>query len=1739
MSADARKLKTLIAQRSVELTKIKELKKSADQALEDPNFHPNFRCRAKHLEDIYKTFDKIHNNIILLVSAQDNGDIDPHVKIQTEFNDYYFHIEALFTNLFPQTKSELDTTQLQNTTAQCSVKLPKIEVPHFDGEFKHWQTFIDMFDSLIHCNSSLSDISKYNYLVSFLRGPPLALVSSTPLANQNYNIAYQALKNKYDKKRLIAKAHWQALENIKPISNENNHEALRNMIDIYTRNITILNNLGFPTESWSFVLFNMIYDRLPEILQTNFELECGSVLSQDMLYLKSYDTLIEFLEKQCSAKDTISLTKSFSHFNKNSNYDKTKTKYSQKSYKNKPTSSFVVNTQLKQNLTCQVCNKDHFIYNCPDFIAFTPKQRYDLIKSRSWCSNCLGTRHSSKSCNSRSSCRTCGKKHHSLLHFEGQITTPVNVPPSTSSQTLPVLQASSSISEVVSTNLFAKHKNKALLSTALINVQDAWGNFHVIRAVIDSGSESHFISKSCFNKLGLSKFFLPIQLCGIGKNISKGSHGVRCNIKPVGKSDPVYSLEFIILNEISDNLPINSLPVEQFSKFSQLPLADPNFHLSKPVDILLGADIYGFLITGNKLLSDPDQPVALETIFGWIITGRVKTSSVSLSVNSYFLTSYASLDQSLQRFWELEDVPQSSTLSSDEKLAEEHFCKTFSRTLSGHYKVSLPFKTLEPIFEGSRDVALRRFFSLEKRLLRNPQLYSQYSNYMREYLDSQYMIAVQNPSPNAHSYYLPHHCVIRPDSLTTKLRVVFDASARDYTNKSLNDTLLTGPKLQSDILSILLRFRSHLIVFASDIKQMFCQILVNENHTEYLKILWRFNANEPIQEYKLTRVTFGLSCSPFLAIRVIKQIALENLVKYPEASKILDMDTYVDDIISGCDSLSLAIKIQRDLISILKHSGFELRKWTSNSSDFLSQLSPNECKMDSSLSLNINSLSSSKVLGLNWNPSTDEFFFDSPALSLTNKICNKRNILSQLASIFDPCGMLVPLTLHLKLIIQDLWKLGINWDDPAPNNIATSWHQLVQELPCIFSLKVPRYFLTLKYLSLEVHGFCDASEKGYCAVIYFRIILPDNSVKTNFVCAKGKVAPLKKISIPRLELCAALLLTRLIDFVRTSLSNKLINVSTIAWSDSMVVLHWLKSEPYKWNTFVSNRVSQIQEKLPPSCWRHVVSKDNPADPGSRGLQPSELLDNALWWAGPPWLSQPESYWPQSIFTFPETEEEQRKVILTCTSQPSLFDTLFEKFSSFSKIINIVTFCRRFLYNTRHSKSRKTSPLSKFEINETLECIIKCVQSQYYAREILLINNCKSLPKYLRKLTPFIDTNGILRVGGRLRNASLNFSQKHPALLPNNHKFTTLLIEYTHKLYLHPGPQTLHYILAQQYWIVSARKTIRSVLFKCPQCFRANPVMPQPPIMGDIPAVRLSQVKPFSEVGCDYGGPFSLLRYRARGAKSCKAYICLFVCMATKALHLELVSDLSSETFLGALRRFISRRGRCNHIYSDCGTNFVGASRELINMLKSAAEQEQISWHFNPPSAPHFGGLWEAGIKSVKTHIKRVIGDQLLTYEEFYTLLVQIEAVLNSRPLCPQSSDPNDLSVLTPGHFLTLEPLNAPPEDDLSGIKLNHLSRWQLISRLHQSFWSRWSKEYLQTLLQRAKWNDSTIPIEINSVVLIKDDNLIPLKWSIGRVLEIHPGHDRVTRVVTLKTAKGILKRPVTKICPLPYCKSHN
>lgn len=295
---------------------------------------------------------------------------------------------------------------------------------------------------------------------------------------------------------------------------------------------------------------------------------------------------------------------------------------------------------------------------------------------------------------------------------------------------------------------------------------------------------------------------------------------------------------------------------------------------------------------------------------------------------------------------------------------------------------------------------------------------------------------------------------------------------------------------------------------------------------------------------------------------------------------------------------------------------------------------------------------------------------------------------------------------------------------------------------------------------------------------------------------------------------------------------------------------------------------------------------------------------------------------------------------------------------------------------------------------------------------------------------------------------------------------------------------------------------------------------------------------------DYCGPVFIKRAGRSQVKD-KAYVALFICFATKAVHLELVGDLTTASFIAALKRFIGRRGKCLTLYSDNATNFVGANKELQNLrelfLSQSFQQEVqnsmaadgITWNFIPPRSPHFGGLWEAGVKSAKSHLKRVLGSSSLTFEEYNTVLIQVEAVLNSRPLTSLTNDPNDLRVLTPGHFLIGSSLTSTVEPSLMDIQINRLSRWQLVQKMQQDFWVRWSNEYLPELQERVKWRTQQSNIQLGTLVLIKEDNLPPLQWSVGRIVELHPGADNVVRVVTVKTSSGHFKRAIQRICPFP------
>ncbi|XP_044751671.1 uncharacterized protein LOC123311669 [Coccinella septempunctata] len=499
------------------------------------------------------------------------------------------------------------------------------------------------------------------------------------------------------------------------------------------------------------------------------------------------------------------------------------------------------------------------------------------------------------------------------------------------------------------------------------------------------------------------------------------------------------------------------------------------------------------------------------------------------------------------------------------------------------------------------------------------------------------------------SYFIPHHCVVKPDSSSTKLRVVFDASAKVMDNPSLNDCLLTGPKLQADIVTILLRFRTHKYVFTADIRQMYRQILVDPVHRKYQRILWRFSPSDPVECYELNTVTYGVSSAPFLALRTLHKLADDEETSFSLAARILRDDVYVDDVVSGSDDLQGSINLRDDLIALLGRGGFELRKWSSNNPCILEGI-PDDHQLSQSFSFDEGDFV--KILGLRWNPCSDCFSF---AVTGIENSCTKRSILSQLARIYDPLGFLTPFTFLMKYFIQLLWVQGLQWDQVPSSEFVDHWSQCRSELSDLQELQISRRLSLSSRVRCELHGFGDTSERGYAAVAYFRFLNTAGEVSISFICAKSKVAPVRRISLPRLELCASLLLAKLISFIKSTYSS--IKIDDIyAWSDSKVALAWIKSSPHKWKSFVSNRTTKIQDLVPPERWFHVRSEDNPADFGSRGLTPSKLVRCTMWWSGPSWLSSPAPFNLEVEFSGsddPLCSAEAGKIALTTCIETTL------------------------------------------------------------------------------------------------------------------------------------------------------------------------------------------------------------------------------------------------------------------------------------------------------------------------------------------------------------------------------------------------------------------------------------------------------------------------------------------------------
>lgn len=1605
---------------------------------------------------------------------------------------------------------------------------PKIDIPTFSGSYHQWTSFKDLFTESIHSNPSLSGAQKMQFLKSKVKGEAERLIQHLPISSDNYIISWNILSNRYDNKRMIFTSHINILLNL-PVSQQASINHIKRIHDTALETMNAIQNLGVDVKSWDPLIVHILGQKLDS--DTFSEYNAAIKQPRELLELNEFLAFLEgkFTSMEASRRKQED-RRDQKQFSPNNNYKSSESKpyhFKQTYSSNKAISQFPSYRKLqvfRQN--CPVCNDAHALFYCKQFAEMTPIKRKQCVTNLNYCKNCLYD-HKGKACLSKKRCVECNEFHNTLLHesYSNELSKQGGNPmPSTSAQKSNVISNQERVANKGNTHVTQQSMmQETLLSTALLKVQKADGTFLIMRALIDQGSQMSLITENGAQQLGLPRYRCDGVITGIGQteNNCKGMVSVNCMSRI---NQYHFNIDVYIMKNLTKYLPSYSFPKLECPFLENIELADPEYNISRPVDMLLGADVYSnILLTGMCRLSE-SLPIVQETRLGWILCGSLKTNFVCNVVQ-------VDLDR-FQQFWEIEEVTEQKSLSSEEQECMQYYKATTKRLSDGRYEVRLPLK---PHFEEnlgqSKNKAIAQFINLEKKLHKNNSIFNAYKSFITEYLELGHMKpSTCNQTPEC---FLPHHCVMRDDSSTTALRVVYNASAKTSSNKSLNDFMYTGPNLQQDLQFLIIKWRQYQYAFTADIEKMFRQIWVHSDDQALQKIIWRDNPSQKLQEYQLTTVTYGTKAAPFLAMMTLRQLAEDERDKFPEAAKVIEESFYMDDLVHGASSLSTAQRLQQDLIDLLKLGGFNLRKWASNDSRLLQSRDSDYHDQESK---SFQQTESTKTLGLRWNPKHDNFTFISKIESSNTNI-TKRKILSDMSKIFDPLGWIVPVTTKMKILFQEVWLTNFDWDEQVSEKLSKEWIKIKEELETINQFKIPRWYGTVTACGVELHGFCDASTKAYACVIYCR--LKYNKQSIILVAAKSKLVPLKKhISLPRLELCGALLLAKLMAKVKKCLEGQELHV--FGWSDSTAVLGWLQGNPSRWKTFVSNRTTQITDIIPPQSWRYVKSSENPADCGSRGLTASQLQDYHMWWQGPTWLkSFEEKIENQAIYKTEEEVKEKKEVNVATKQEPSIITSLLNKHNSISKIFRILALVMKF---TTYKRKAKKHYLSLSDISKAKNKIIKHIQQEEFAREI---NDLKQEGKLsskskLLKLNPYLDENDILRVGGRLKKAHISQEMQHPIILPHSERFTELIIQDAHLTMLHAGSRLTLSFIRQKYWILGGNVVTKRLLRRCVTCKKQNPDCQQQ-IMGHLPEARCNPSRPFTHTGVDFTGHIYVKASKGRGIKTTKGYVAVFVCMVTKAVHLELVCDLSTSSFIAALRRMAARRGTPTHMYSDNGRNFVGANKvinqeyqSLINIMehkeiKAELLDMEIEWSFNAPSWPSAGGLWEAAVRSFKYHFKRVIGDQILTYEEFkYTVLTQIEACLNTRLLCPISEDPDDVDFLTPAHFLT-----GGSKVTLNETETDLRTRWQLTQKIVQDLWKRWRNEYLVQLTERSKWRQARRNLQENDIVMIHDDNLPPGKWLMGRVIDLHPGSDGHVRVVTVKTKNGTLKRPVTKLSLLP------
>lgn len=911
--------------------------------------------------------------------------------------------------------------------------------------------------------------------------------------------------------------------------------------------------------------------------------------------------------------------------------------------------------------------------------------------------------------------------------------------------------------------------------------------------------------------------------------------------------------------------------------------------------------------------------------------------------------------------------------------------------------------------------------------------------------------------------------------------------------------------LQCELLDVLIRFREQDVAVTADIEAMFSRITMKEEDARYHRFLWRDSQDQPPQTFQMTGVVFGDSPSPCLAISTLHR-AVDDSQCSDEIKQTIKTQFYVDDYLDSFADETHAIEVASKVKHVLLDGNFNLRGWTSNSTVVLRAV-------DGVTTENVPlHQDDTKVLGSVWNPVQDCITFQVE--KGTAPTFTRRGLLSKLAGLFDPQGLISPVTVSGKIKMKELVVQNLDWDDPVPEESREWWSGWINSLQELYQIKFPRCLLPLGVDDVHkgLHFFCDASEQAFGAVAYLRSQDCRGNVVVRLICSKTRVSSKKPKTIPKLELQGAVLATRLAKYLTQTLRFKI--DSTFYWTDSQVVQAWIHNCAQTFKPFVAVRVGEIQTMTKAQEWRHVPGMLNPADLATRASKTVDLPE--LWLSGPSFLLHGLESWPENAKVAKTTEEMRAKFIQVHVSQSQLVE-------------NQTKTLQEALENWRAKHS-----------DGTLTKLIVQAQMEMFPEERKLLREGKKLQRASRllELSPFVDPEGLLRARGRLSHAQIGYDQKFPIILDSKHLLTKLIVKESHQRHHHPGVNHGLGLLRQEYWVLRGREAVKLARRECEHCQKMN-ARPATQEMAALPEERLASGRPpFFYTSVDFFGPMEVLVSRN---KIEKRWGSIFTCMTIRAVHIEVAPSLSTPDFLNVLRNFISLRGKPHLIYSDNGTNFVGAANLLAELERRSGpgyaflNSNKITWKFQPPGAPHWGGVHEALVKSAKTAMMNVLDEEQtvrrhLRESELRTVLCEVTGFLNSRPLTYESSDPGDCRALTPNHFLLLRSNATVPPGDYP--RLDPRDHFRYVQSVIDKVWERWTIQYLPNLLARKKWATLKNNLKVGDSVLLVGSPEPRSRWKLGVVEATHPGLDGLVRAVSVKTDTGITTRPITKVCPL-------